>query len=49
MKGELVYLSSKNISFMKGLTRKLIGPYWILDDFNELKIIHSVSEQQTIY
>ena len=37
MKGELVYLSSKNISFAKGLTHKLIpkfiGPYQILDDF----------------
>ena len=37
MKGELVYLSSKNISFVKGLARKLIpkfiGPYRILDDF----------------
>ena len=37
MKGELVYLYSKNISFAKGLTHKLIpkfiGPYQILDDF----------------
>ena len=35
--GELVYLSSKNISFAKGLARKLIpkfiGPYKILHDF----------------
>ena len=36
-KGELVYLSTKNISFAKGLARKLlpkfIGPYRIVDDF----------------
>ena len=36
-KGKLVYLSSKNISFMKGLIHKLIpkfiGPYQILEDF----------------
>ena len=36
--GDLVYLSSKNISFAKGLARKLIpkyvGPYRILQDFN---------------
>ena len=35
--GELVYLSTKNISFAKGLARKLlpkfIGPYKILQDF----------------
>jgi hypothetical protein len=35
--GELVYLSSKNITFAKGLARKLIpkfiGPYKILEDF----------------
>ena len=35
--GELVYLSTKNISFAKGLARKLlpkfIGPYKILHDF----------------
>lgn len=35
--GELVYISSKNISFPKGLTRKFlpkyIGPYLILKDF----------------
>ena len=35
--GELVYLASKNISFAKGLARKLIpkyiGPYRILQDF----------------
>ena len=35
--GELVYLSSKNISFAKGLARKLIpkfiGPYKVLQDF----------------
>ena len=35
--GELVYLSSKNIAFAKGLARKLIpkfiGPYKILQDF----------------
>ena len=35
--GDLVYLSSKNISFLKGLARKLIpkflGPYKILWDF----------------
>ena len=35
--GDLVYISSKNISFPKGLARKLIpkfiGPYWILKDF----------------
>jgi hypothetical protein len=35
--GELVYLSSKNISFAKGIARKLIpkfiGPYKILQDF----------------
>ena len=36
--GDLVYLSTKNISFPKGLARKLIpkyiGPYKILRDFN---------------
>lgn len=36
-KGELVYLSTKNISFAKGLARKLlpkfIGPYRIIHDF----------------
>ena len=36
-KGELVYLSTKNLSFAKGLARKLIpkyiGPYKILHDF----------------
>ena len=36
--GDLVYLSSKHISFAKGLARKLIpkyiGPYRILQDFN---------------
>lgn len=36
-KGDLVYLSSKNITFPKGLARKLIpkfiGPYRILKDF----------------
>jgi hypothetical protein len=36
-KGELVYLSTQNISFPKGLARKLIpkyiGPYRILDEF----------------
>ena len=36
--GELVYLSTKNISFAKGLARKLIpkfmGPYKILRDFD---------------
>ena len=36
--GELVYLASKNISFAKGLARKLIpkyiGPYKILQDFH---------------
>ena len=36
-KGELVYLSTKNISFAKGLAQKLllkfIGPYRIVDDF----------------
>jgi hypothetical protein len=36
-KGELVYLATKNISFAKGLARKLIpkfiGPYKILHDF----------------
>lgn len=36
--GELVYVSTKNISFPKGLARKLIpkfmGPYKILKDFN---------------
>ena len=35
--GDLVYLSSKNISFPKGLARKLIpkylGPYKIIEDF----------------
>jgi hypothetical protein len=35
--GELVYLSSKNITFAKGLARKLIpkfiSPYKILEDF----------------
>ena len=37
-KGDLVYLSTKNISFAKGLARKLlpkfIGPYKILQDFD---------------
>jgi hypothetical protein len=37
-KGDFVYLSTKNISFEKGLARKLIpkyiGPYKILHDFN---------------
>ena len=36
-RGELAYLSTKNISFAKGLARKLlpkfIGPYRIVDDF----------------
>jgi hypothetical protein len=36
-KGDLVYLSTKNISFPKGLARKFLpkfmGPYWILDNF----------------
>ena len=36
--GDLVYLSTKNITFAKGLARKLIpkyiGPYQILQDFN---------------
>ena len=35
--GELVYISTKNISFPKGLARKLIpkyiGPYKIIKDF----------------
>ncbi|KAF7372414.1 Gag-pol polyprotein [Mycena venus] len=39
-KGDLVYLSTKNIKFEKGLARKLIpkfiGPYLILEDFNNL-------------
>ena len=37
-KGDLVCLSSKNISFSKGLAQKLIpkfiGPYWILKDYS---------------
>lgn len=36
--GDLVYLSTKNINFAKGLARKLIpkyiGPYKVLQDFN---------------
>jgi len=36
-KGDLVYISRKNISFPKGTTRKLvpkfIGPYHILKDY----------------
>ena len=36
--GDLVYLSSKNISFPKGLAQKLIpkflGPYKVLRDYN---------------
>ena len=36
--GDLTYLSSKNISFQKGLARKLLpkflGPYKILKDFS---------------
>ena len=36
-KGDLVYLSTKNLTFPKGLARKLIpkfiGPYKILEDF----------------
>ena len=39
-KGDLVYLSSKNILFTKGLTRKLvpkfIGPYLILQDYSNV-------------
>ena len=36
--GDIVYLSTKNINFAKGLARKLIpkyiGPYKIIKDFN---------------
>jgi hypothetical protein len=36
-KGDLVYLSTKNISFPKGTARKLVpkfvGPYLILEDY----------------
>jgi len=36
-KGDLIYLSTKNMSFLKGLARKLIpkyaGPYLIMEDF----------------
>jgi hypothetical protein len=56
MEGDLVYLSTKNISFDKGLARKFvpkyIGPYKIMRDFNNqsFKIdLHSHLKQRGVH
>ena len=54
--GDFVYLSTKNISFAKGLARKLlpkfIGPYKIIQDFNnssfKLELSHHLKDRKSV-